>query len=76
MVAIATGDYHSLALKGDGTVTVWGFNTAGQCDVPPGLTSVALISARGSHSMALVDDHTFLHTTPLVSPASGSARGH
>jgi alpha-tubulin suppressor-like RCC1 family protein len=52
-VAIATGDYHSVALNPDGTVIVWGFNTAGQGDAPLTLANVVDISARGSHTMAL-----------------------
>jgi len=57
-VAIATGDYHCLALKRDGTVVLWGFNTVGQCTVPTGLSNVVAIAARGGHSMVLVQDQT------------------
>ncbi|HLH54713.1 MAG TPA: RCC1 domain-containing protein, partial [Verrucomicrobiae bacterium] len=53
-----TGDYHTLALKRDGRVILWGFNTAGQCNVPQGLANVVAIAARGNHSMVLVDDRT------------------
>jgi alpha-tubulin suppressor-like RCC1 family protein len=34
-VAIAAGDNHSLALKSDGTVIGWGFNTFGQATGTP-----------------------------------------
>jgi alpha-tubulin suppressor-like RCC1 family protein len=54
VVAIASGDYHCLALKRDGTVVAWGLDSSGQCDVPSGLRNVAMIAARGSHSMVLV----------------------
>jgi hypothetical protein len=54
VVAIATGDYHSLALKADGTLVTWGLNPAGQCNVPGGLTNIVSIAARGGHSMVLV----------------------
>jgi len=53
VVAIATGDYHSLALKSDGTVVAWGENLNGQCNIPPGLGNVVAIAAHGSHSMVL-----------------------
>ena len=36
VAAIAAGDYHSLALKADGTVVGWGDNTYGQINIPVG----------------------------------------
>jgi len=33
--AIAAGDYHSLALRADGTVVAWGYNLHGEATVPP-----------------------------------------
>ena len=53
---IAEACHHSLVLKRDGTVTVWGLNTADQCVVPAGLNNVVAIAARGSHSMVLIED--------------------
>jgi hypothetical protein len=58
VVAVATGDYHTIALKNDGRVVTWGFNTAGQCSVPAGLANVIGVAARGNHSMVLVQDDT------------------
>jgi hypothetical protein len=55
-IALAAGDWHSLALKADGTVVAWGDDSAGQSDVPPSLTGVAAISAGGYHSLALKAD--------------------
>jgi hypothetical protein len=40
VVAIAAGEFHSLALEGDGTVVAWGRNSHGQVDVPGRLTDV------------------------------------
>jgi alpha-tubulin suppressor-like RCC1 family protein len=54
VVAIATGDHHSLALRRDGTVAAWGLNNFGQCNVPTGLKNVKALSARGEHSMVLI----------------------
>ena len=51
-VAIAAGAYHSLALRGDGSLVAWGWNDYGQTDVPEGDDFVA-IAAGHFHSLAL-----------------------
>ncbi|NOS71275.1 MAG: hypothetical protein HOP33_15250 [Verrucomicrobia bacterium] len=51
--AIAGGDYHSLALRSDGTVVTWGLNNQGQIDYPSGLANVKAIAAGGNHCLAL-----------------------
>ncbi len=58
VVAIAAGDYHSLALKSDGTVVGWGYNGDGQTTPPAGLTGVVAIAAGFYHSLALKSDGT------------------
>ena len=58
VVAIAGGDYHSLAVKFDGTVVVWGDNSQGQCNLPAGLSNVVAVSGGGAHSLALKSDGT------------------
>ncbi|MDB4461059.1 RCC1 domain-containing protein [bacterium] len=50
---ISAGDYHSLALKKDGTVVAWGSHNSQQCDVPTGLTDVVGISAGDSYSLVV-----------------------
>ena len=59
-VAVAGGRWHSLALKGDGTVVAWGCGTGnyGQCTVPAGLSNVTAIAAAPYHSLALKSDGT------------------
>ncbi len=52
---VDAGDYHSLALRADGTVVAWGWNADGQCDVPLDLPKAVAVSAGGFGSMALVD---------------------
>src|SRR5439155_11134015 len=52
------GGQHSLALKADGTVTAWGYNSSGQCTVPSGLSNVMAIAAGRVHSAALKNDGT------------------
>ena len=65
VVRLAGGAYHSLALKGDGTVVAWGDSAVGaflidygQATVPSDLSNVVAIAAGGYHSLALCEDGT------------------
>ncbi len=58
VVAIAAGEYHSLAVRADGTVVAWGDNSDGQSTVPVGLTNVVAVAGGGAHSLALRADGT------------------
>ncbi len=58
IVAVDAGISHTLLLKDDGTVTVWGFTNYGRTPVPRGLSGVKAISAGGMHSAALREDGT------------------
>jgi hypothetical protein len=63
VTAIAAGQSHSLALKGDGTVIAWGCGgglDAGQCGTPNGLSGVTAIAASSYQSLALEDDGTVI----------------
>lgn len=67
-VAIAAGEFHSMALLADGTVKAWGYNTFGQLgngnnissNIPVAVTGLAgkvtAIAAGGLHSVALMED--------------------
>ena len=66
---VATGDYHTAALKGDGTVLSWGYNGQGQLGNGSttdssnpvsiaGLTDVIAVAAGGRHTLALKSDGT------------------
>ncbi len=54
--AIAAGYTHSLALRTDGSVVVWGEHP----DAPANLTNAVAIAAGRNHSLALLEDHTVL----------------
>jgi hypothetical protein len=54
VVAIAAGDYHSLALRSSGVVIAWGDNSSGQTTVPTAVTNVLAIAAGSFHSLALL----------------------
>jgi hypothetical protein len=58
LIAVASGQWHNLALRADGTVVAWGDDSAGQCDLPPALTGVLAIAAGGYHSLAINADRT------------------
>ncbi len=60
VVAIAAGWSHSLALKRDGAVVAWGYNSSGQTTVPAGLTNVVAIASGDNHSLALKGDGTVI----------------
>src|SRR3974390_3190359 len=56
VVAIAAGDYHSLALRADGTVVAWGLNTYGATNIPADLTNAVAVGGGLWHSLALRSD--------------------
>ena len=58
VVAVAGGQYHSLALMSDGTVAAWGYNSSGQLNIPDGLGNVVAVAAGYNHSLALKSDET------------------
>ncbi len=60
---ISGGQYHTLAVRPNGTVAVWGGHNLdvydyGQATVPPGLVNVVGVSASRFHNLALRSDGT------------------
>lgn len=58
VVNIASGGHHALALKANGTVIAFGWNSDGQTNVPSTLSNVVAIAAGHSESLALKADGT------------------
>jgi len=54
--AIGAGDYHSLAVRTNGTVVAWGDNSEGQCQPPANLTNAVAVAGGGAHSLAIKAD--------------------
>jgi hypothetical protein len=53
LVRVAGGNFHSLALRSDGSVVGWGDNARGQATAPAGLSNVTAIAAGDGFSLAL-----------------------
>jgi alpha-tubulin suppressor-like RCC1 family protein len=70
VVAVATGDYHSVALLRNGHLVVWGLNNFGQCLVPQGIANVSAIAAQGNHTMVLINDAAPSERSSKNSPSS------
>jgi alpha-tubulin suppressor-like RCC1 family protein len=70
VVAVAAGDYHSLALRRNGTVVAWGRNWDGECNVPPGLSNVVAITGGNYFSAAVQADGTIVEWgyLPVLGP--------
>ncbi len=68
---ISAGNYgHVLVVKSDGTVSATGDNSAGQCNVPAGLTGVVAVATGESSSMALKSDGTIAEWGSLSTGAA------
>lgn len=53
VIKLAASNFHSLALKEDGTVVAWGANGFGQLNVPAGLNDAVDVAAGADYSVAL-----------------------
>jgi len=66
VLQISSGDFHSVALSGDGNVLAWGDNRFGQTSVPDLLkrSPVAEIAAGNIHTLALTRNGTVVGWGP------------
>jgi hypothetical protein len=79
VVGIAAGGFHSLALKGDGSVVAWGSNENGQALIPAAARGqVKSISAGLLHSLALRQTAGLpeITSSSRISAASGVELSH
>jgi hypothetical protein len=56
VVAIAGGDYHSVAIRHDGTLVAWGFDDEGQIDVPTNSLRFVSVASGADHNLAIAED--------------------
>ena len=56
LIAVATGNYHGMALRSSGTVETWGICDVEQCIVPLPNSGFRAIAAGDSHSLGLKYD--------------------
>lgn len=56
VVAVAGGDYHSLALRRDGSLVAWGYNGDGQTSSPTNALRFVAVAAGGSHNLAILEN--------------------
>ena len=52
-VAVSGGDYHTLALRRDGSVTAWGYNGDHQTNAPAGGLRFVAIASGAAHNVAI-----------------------
>jgi len=55
-VAVAGGDYHSVALRRDGRLVAWGYNGDGQTNVPVKSLRFVKVAAGAAHNLAIAED--------------------
>jgi hypothetical protein len=55
-IAIAAGYKHTVAIRKDGVVRAWGYNSYAQCNIPADLGTCTAIAAGYHHSVALRPD--------------------
>jgi hypothetical protein len=68
-VAVAAGEYHSLALTSSGAVLDWGADQSGEGIVPAGLSKVVAVAAGWSYSLALCASAGISGSWQLLDPA-------
>ena len=54
-VAVAGGDYHTVALHHDGTLIAWGYNGDGQTSVPTNALRFVSVASGAAHGLAITE---------------------
>ena len=55
-VAVAGGEYHSVAIRHDGSLKAWGLDDEGQIDVPTNSLPFVAVAAGANHNLAIAAD--------------------
>ena len=53
IVGMAGGDFHTVAIRANGTLAAWGDNDEGQITIPKQLRPIAQVAAGASHNLAI-----------------------
>lgn len=56
IVAVAGGDFHTLALHHDGSLVAWGYNGDGQTTVPANPLRFVSVAAGAAHNLAILEN--------------------
>lgn len=56
IVAVSGGDYHSVALRRNGTLLAWGYNGDGQTTVPTNALRFVSIASGAAHNLAVLEN--------------------
>ena len=71
VLAVAAGNIHSVALKSNGRVVVWGDNSHGQTNVPANVSNVMSIAAGAYHTLALKTNGTVVSWGDMTTVPAG-----
>lgn len=71
-VAVAGGEFHSVALRSNGTLVSWGRDDVGQVSQTPAGSDFVAIASGGLHNLALRSNGTIVSFPGAVSPPEGS----
>jgi alpha-tubulin suppressor-like RCC1 family protein len=71
VLAVAAGNIHSVALKSNGRVVVWGDNSYGQTNVPANVSNVMAIAAGAYHTLALKTNGTVVSWGDMTTVPAG-----
>jgi parallel beta-helix repeat protein len=59
-VTVAGGEYHTVAIRHDGSLVAWGLDDEGQTDVPTNWLPFVAVAAGADHNLAIAEDGSVL----------------